>query len=98
MAARSCGSATRVAARAAGRDFIGIDLTPEYCRIAERRIAGERVDPYAFLLEKPRARKAKSSRQMRMFDEQPREPALPDDDDAESEGATSDDGGQRVGL
>lgn len=70
--------ATCVAAKAAEREFIGIDLNPEYCRIAEHRIAGERVDPYAFLLEKPRVRKAKSSRQMPLFDEQPSEPAPSD--------------------
>ena len=70
--------ATCVAAKAAEREFIGIDLNPEYCRIAEHRIAGERVDPYAFLLEKPRVRKAKSSRQMPLFDEHPSEPAPSD--------------------
>lgn len=70
--------ATCVAAKAAEREFIGVDLNPEYCRIAAHRIANERVDPYAFLLEKPRVRKAKSSRQMPLFDEQPSDPARSD--------------------
>ena len=56
--------ATCVAAKAAGRSFIGIDLNAAYCKIARWRIQTERIDPYAFMLEKPRVRKARSSRQL----------------------------------
>lgn len=40
-----CGvGTTAVAARQTGRRFIGIDISPEYCRSAERRLAEEDVD------------------------------------------------------
>jgi site-specific DNA-methyltransferase (adenine-specific) len=36
-----CGSgSTLIAARAEGHDFVGIDLSPEYCRIAQARVGG----------------------------------------------------------
>ncbi len=36
-----CGSgSTLIAAREEGHDFIGIDLSPEYCRIAQARVGG----------------------------------------------------------
>jgi DNA modification methylase len=36
-----CGSgSTLIAAREEGHDFVGIDLSPEYCRIAEARVGG----------------------------------------------------------
>ena len=63
--------ASSIAAKASWRNFIGIDLNPDYCDIARLRIQSERVDPYEFMLEKPRVRKAKSSRQLRLFEEQP---------------------------
>lgn len=68
--------ASCIAAKAAGRNFIGIDLNPEYCAISESRLSSERVDPYEFLLEKPRVRKARSSRQLHMFDAVDSSPAL----------------------
>jgi DNA modification methylase len=34
------GGTTGVACKELGRHFIGIELSPEYCRMAERRIAG----------------------------------------------------------
>ena len=61
--------ASCIAAKAAGRNFIGIDLSPEYCVTAEQRLKLERIDPYAFMLERPRVRKAQSSRQLAMLEE-----------------------------
>lgn len=65
--------ASCVAAKAAGRNFIGIDLNPSYSEIARRRIETERADPHAFMLERPRVRRARSSRQLSFLDEQARE-------------------------
>ena len=60
---------TCVAARAMQRNWIGIDLNPEYCRIARERIRYERVNPTEILLESPRVRKPRDSAaiQMGMF-------------------------------
>jgi len=60
--------ASCLAAKASGRNFIGIDLNPEYCAIARQRLYSEQIDPYAFMLERPRVRKAQSSRQLAMLD------------------------------
>lgn len=54
--------ATCVAARAMGRNWIGMDLHPEYCEIARYRVKQESVDPHATLLERPRVRAARNSR------------------------------------
>ncbi|MEX2356655.1 MAG: site-specific DNA-methyltransferase [Thermaerobacterales bacterium] len=50
--------ATCVAARATGRNWVGIDLHPEYCRAAEQRLAAEEVDPRAVMLEPVKVRGA----------------------------------------
>lgn len=61
--------ATCVAARAAGRNWIGIDIHPEYCAIARRRVETEPVDPDAIILEAPRVRAARNSKQLSMLPE-----------------------------
>ena len=65
--------ASCVASKASGRNFIGIDLNPSYSEIARRRIEDEHIDPHAFMLERPRVRKARSSRQLSFLDEHPHE-------------------------
>lgn len=55
---------TCVAARAANRNWIGIDLNPDYCKTAENRIKHEGVDPKGILLEGQRVKAARSSAQM----------------------------------
>ena len=62
--------ASCIASKSAGRKFIGIDLNPDYCAIARHRIDTERIDPHAFILEKIRVKKARSSRQMSFLDGQ----------------------------
>jgi DNA modification methylase len=52
---------TCVAARALHRNWIGIDLNPEYCRIARERVRYERVVPTEVMLEWPRVRRATDS-------------------------------------
>lgn len=59
--------ASTLAAHATGRNYIGVDLNPEYCRIAERRLAYEHVDPHAILLEEQRVRSPRNSRQGTLF-------------------------------
>jgi DNA modification methylase len=58
---------TCVAARAAGRNWVGIDLNPRYCEVARERIKKEDVDPQQILLEHVRVKGARSSRQIDMF-------------------------------
>ncbi|MBX3029327.1 MAG: site-specific DNA-methyltransferase [Chloroflexi bacterium] len=62
---------TCVAARALGRNWIGIDLNPEYCRIARDRARYERVNSTEMMLEWPRVRRPTDSAaiQVGMFDE-----------------------------
>ena len=64
--------ATCLAAKASERNYIGIDLQPDYCRIAERRLKYEDVHPYDILLEKTSVKQAKSSRppQLDLFPEE----------------------------
>jgi DNA modification methylase len=59
--------ATCVAARATGRNWIGIDLHPGYCDTARHRVMREVVDPDAIILEPVKVRGAKSSRQLSLF-------------------------------
>lgn len=59
--------ATCVAARALGRRWIGMDLNPHYCAIAQHRVQYEVVDPDAILLERVRVRSARNSRQLPLF-------------------------------
>lgn len=54
--------ATCLAAKATGRNFIGIDLSPEYCKIAWQRLKMEYVHPYDILLEKISVKQALDSR------------------------------------
>ena len=75
--------ASCIASKAAGRNFIGIDLNPAYCDIARIRLKTERTDPHAFILEKPRVRAARSSRQMSFLDQQADEPSVVSEESAE---------------
>jgi DNA modification methylase len=59
--------ATCVAARAMGRNWIGIDLHPGYCDTARHRVKWEVVDPDAIILEPVRVRGAKNSKQLQLF-------------------------------
>lgn len=52
--------ATCVAAQAMGRNYIGVDLNPEYCAIARQRLKEEKADPRAILLERVSVKKAVS--------------------------------------
>lgn len=61
--------ATCVAARALGRNYIGIDLNPDFCKIAKQRLLSEEIDPSAILLEKPRVRQPANSRALELFPE-----------------------------
>ncbi len=68
---------TCVAARATGRNWLGIDLNPDYCAIARQRVAQEHIDPYAIMLERVSVKGATSSRldtQLELF---PEEPTMP---------------------
>ena len=56
--------ATTLAAKATGRRWIGIDLNPDYCGHAERRLRSETVNPHGILLEDVRVRGARDSRQL----------------------------------
>ena len=47
-----------LAAQASGRPFIGIDQSPEFCRIARQRLAQESVDPDDIFLEPSKVKKA----------------------------------------
>ncbi len=55
-----CGSGTTcVAARRLGRRFVGIDLNPEFCALAERRLAATPVAPAVMSGKRPEERRAK---------------------------------------
>lgn len=54
---------TCLAAKALERNYIGIDLNPEYCDAARYRLATERVEPFDIMLERARVRRATNSRQ-----------------------------------
>lgn len=63
--------ASCVAARALERHYIGVDLNPDYCRIAidrmKYRTFEEGIDSHTILLEPPRVKKPQNSRQMELF-------------------------------
>lgn len=63
--------ATCQAAKALNRKYIGIDLNPEYCKMARNRIKTgnfwEGVDEYNILLESPKVTNPRSSRQIQLF-------------------------------
>jgi DNA modification methylase len=50
--------ATCVAAASTGRTYLGIDLSPDFCRIAEQRVATERANESAIMLAKVKVRRA----------------------------------------
>lgn len=56
--------ATTLAAKTTGRRWIGIDLNPDYCDHAERRLRSDAVNPHGILLEDVRVRGARDSRQL----------------------------------
>lgn len=58
---------TCLAAKALGRNYVGIDLSEEFCDIAERRLATETVNPYGVMLQWAKVRGATDSRQEDLF-------------------------------
>ena len=60
--------ATTLAARAAGRRWIGVDLNPDFCAHAETRLQMNSVNPREILLEDIRVRRARDSRQLSLFE------------------------------
>lgn len=59
--------ATCLAARALERHYIGVDLNSDYCRIAQDRTKRESIDPGNMLLEFPKVRSPRSSRELELF-------------------------------
>ncbi|MBN2209460.1 MAG: site-specific DNA-methyltransferase [Candidatus Coatesbacteria bacterium] len=60
---------TCIAARALGRNFIGIDLNASYCQIARVRLSRENVDPDAIFLERLSVKAALADTQRPLFEE-----------------------------
>ena len=59
--------ATTLAAKATGRRWIGIDLNPEFCEHAERRLRTERVGPHEIMLQDVSVKRAYDSQQLDLF-------------------------------
>ena len=59
--------ATSIAAKAAGRRFIGVDINSDYCSIARRRLATEHADNLEFMLARIPVRKPTNSRQLTLL-------------------------------
>jgi hypothetical protein len=60
--------ATCVAGRATGRNWIGIDLHPDYCDTARHRLKWEVVDPDAIIILEPvKVKGPKNSKQLSLF-------------------------------
>ena len=60
--------ATTLAAKATGRRWIGIDISPSYCEHAARRLSQvNSVNPHGILIEDVKVRRARDSRQLDMF-------------------------------
>jgi len=59
--------ASCLAANATGRNYIGIDLNPQYCAAAQVRLNSEAVDFYNILLEGVRVKKPRNSRIVQPF-------------------------------
>jgi modification methylase len=58
-----CGSGTTcVAARRLGRRFVGIDLNPEFCALAEQRLAATPIAPVVMSGKRPEERRAAAPR------------------------------------
>ena len=55
--------ATCVAAASMGRTYLGIDLSPDFCRLAEQRVATERVNERAIMLTRVKVRRAEADYQ-----------------------------------
>jgi len=55
--------ATCVAAASTGRTYLGIDLNPDFCRLAEHRATHERVNESAILLPRVKVRRAEPREQ-----------------------------------
>ena len=62
--------ATCVAAASLGRTYIGVDLNPEYCRIAEQRVLSQRINEAAMMLPRPRVRKPEAEYQLSLLEDQ----------------------------
>lgn len=60
---------TLLAAKAAGRRYLGIELNPDFASFARHRLRTELVDGDETMLEKPRVRQATSSRAVSLFDD-----------------------------
>jgi DNA modification methylase len=59
--------ASTLAAKATGRNYIGVELKSEFCDIANWRLQTELVDPSAIMLEGQRVRNPTSSKQGSLF-------------------------------
>ncbi len=59
--------ATTAAAKAIGRRWLGIDLNPDFCQHAQRRLLSNRVNPHGIMLDDVRVLGARDSRQLDMF-------------------------------
>lgn len=53
---------TTLAAKALDRPYIGIDLSPDYCKVARERLEYEHIDPNALMLPWQKVRAPQSSR------------------------------------
>ena len=59
--------ATTLAAKATGRRWLGIDLNPDFCEHAERRLRTERVGPHEIMLQDVSVKRAYDSQQLDLF-------------------------------
>lgn len=59
--------ASTLAARALARNWIGFDLSADFCNIAESRTVNEPVDCHAIMLEGQRVRNPMNSQQQQLF-------------------------------
>jgi modification methylase len=61
---------TAVAAKRLARDFIGIEISPEYCKLAEQRISSMAIGdslPLGLTSRRPAGRKNKNDAQLSFF-------------------------------
>ena len=59
--------ATTLAAKATGRRWLGIDLNPDFCEHAERRLRAERIGPREIMLQDISVKRAYDSQQLDLF-------------------------------